>query len=606
MCSRRESAFQGTKGDKPVGIRLAPLPRMRLTTLLVCLATCFGACADDPTPNPAGATTGPGPGGDGGATRDDAGTDGRRNDSGDAGGPGGDARTGGGDLDSGPGNFGPWKAPIGVPAPSFGLDESAPAMPNPWNAVVSGWYYVCPSCAGATDNSNPNGYPAKARQTIPSPLGAGSTVIVSGQVDTDESFTGNGSASAPIFIRGVDYPSRPKLTGAQTVSGSYVILENIHWGPANAADGDFGVSVYEGNHHIAIRDCELSGNLNRSGGIGLGSWDYGGSQSLSNVVVNNCSVHDIGDVAASNDQDAHCITVNGSVDHLWVTYNTLARCSGDGMQVEAQQGRRDKIHHVYFAKNTSHHHRQTGAWIKHATDVIFSQNVMHDFSPNSGGSGAGTGFQYGPEQVWLLFNETYNAPAGIAMVSNDPPGDGLYQYAIGNVIHDIHGPANANPYDQGAIIVRGGTHVSLVNNTIDRFDSGINVLPGMDNVSIVNNIVSNRAVSGSDDNDLYVEGSTVVLGANLFFNSSGYRFNLNGSTSTSPPGQCQGCTTGDPLFLNSSAADYRLQAGSAAINAGASSDVYAAFQTRYGISIAVDADGKSRPAGAWDVGAYQH
>jgi len=29
----------------------------------------------------------------------------------------------------------PWIPPIGIPAPSFGMNDSPPALPNPWTAV---------------------------------------------------------------------------------------------------------------------------------------------------------------------------------------------------------------------------------------------------------------------------------------------------------------------------------------------------------------------------------------------------------------------------------------------------------------------------------------
>jgi len=503
-----------------------------------------------------------------------------------------------------------WQAPIGVPTPTFGINQTAPAQPSPWTSTVSGWYYVCPSCAGATNTSNTNGYPTKPRTSIPSTLAAGSVVILAGStISGNQSFTANGTAASPIFVRGVDYASRPKLTAGQLVTGSYVILENIHWGAANASSTDFGVGAQEGSDHIVFRNCETSGNLNRAGGIGLGSWGYSGTQSLSHVVVNNCHLHDIGDVNSSLDQDAHCIVVNGSVDNLWVTYNTIERCSGDAIQIEAQAGRRPKIHHVYYGKNHSSFNRQSGGGIKHATDIIFSQNRLHDFEANSGGPGPCIAFQYGPEQVWLLYNELYNCAIGIAMLGNNGPGDGLFQYAIGNRIYDIQADPSYNTYNQGGFVIYGGTNVTLVNNTIDNATSGINIMPGVSSVTLVNNIVSNRTLSGQHHHDIYWEtlASLGTVSNNLFYNAGGTRFVWDGVSRTTVPSQCQDCGVGNPMYVDLANADYHLQASSPAVNTGTVSSVYATFQARYGLSIAVDADGNARPAGAaWDIGAFEH
>ena len=52
--------------------------------------------------------------------------------------------------------------------------------------------------------------------------------------------------------------------------------------------------------------------------------------------------------------------------------------------------------------------------------------------------------------------------------------------------------------------------------------------------------------------------------------------------------------------------DFRPQPGSPAVDAGIPSAAYEAFQSRYGLSLAVDHAGRPRPAGAaWDIGAFE-
>jgi len=58
--------------------------------------------------------------------------------------------------------------PLGIPAPSFGLDEVAPAAPAAWPGnEAAGYYYIDRTHPNATDSSNQYGYPDKPRATIP-------------------------------------------------------------------------------------------------------------------------------------------------------------------------------------------------------------------------------------------------------------------------------------------------------------------------------------------------------------------------------------------------------------------------------------------------------
>lgn len=494
-----------------------------------------------------------------------------------------------------------WTAPIGIPVPPFGVNEIAPAAPSPWDATRTTnagyqFYYVCPSCAGATDSSNPYGYPAKPRATIPGTIAAGSVVELQGQIDSNVSFTANGTATQPVFVRGATYATRAKLTASQLISGRYAIVENIWWGPANSSDNDFGVGAREGSDHIAIRNCEVSGNTNRTGGVGLGTWSYSGSQTLSYVVIDNCTIHDIGDVNSAVDQDAHGITVNGSVNNLWVTNNQISYTSGDAMQLEAQSGRRAMIHHVYYGKNHAHHNKQTGGWVKHATDVIFSQNTIHDHRAGNSSFGQCTGFQYGPEYVWFLYNHIYSCDVGIGIAGNDPPGDGQYAFAIGNVIHNIHSSRPTDVYNAGAVMARGGTNLYFVNNSIYDVDAGFNHPPGWSTIQLYNNIVANR--TNSSTYDIYSEGDSSGLTIrNNMFPSNPRFFGASAG---------QNSVTGNPSFVDPVANNFALQAGSAAIDSGVQHSAYTTFFNRYGIDISRDFTGSARPLGVnWDMGAHE-
>ena len=57
----------------------------------------------------------------------------------------------------GPAAAAPWSPPLGIPAPSFGITQVAPAAPSPWTTATAGFYYVDEAAAGATDTTTPTG-----------------------------------------------------------------------------------------------------------------------------------------------------------------------------------------------------------------------------------------------------------------------------------------------------------------------------------------------------------------------------------------------------------------------------------------------------------------
>jgi hypothetical protein len=515
-----------------------------------------------------------------------------------------------------------WTPPIGIPAPTFGINEVAPAVPNPWTSEVPGFYYVNYQTGS---NSRTYGTPAAPRKTIPSGIEripAGSVVEVHGTYDfyhgSPYIIFAEGTASKPVFIRGVNVATRPLARQGWQIKGSYVIIENIEFGPLDATDPG-KVSFIAPVSHAAIRHCDIHGN-SRGGGMSVASFD---TAVVDNVVIWNNTIHDNGDVRASFDQDIHGIAVSANVHHLWVVDNELARNSGDGIQINAGTSQAT-THHIYVGRNVSHGNKQSGAWTKQAVDVIFSQNVFYNHRPSNSSAGAGAGYQYGPERVWFLFNHIYDCDYGFYLASTSQLGSGQVAYFVGNLIHNIHHsvsrvdgtPAGAyNPnsaWSSAGIMSAGGQKSYVVNNTIFDVDSAINIPAGATSFYIVNNILGKVTQPGG--NHIFIEFSSAA-------NISTMRHNLvEGSVRirwASPvydllgfqrafPGQGLNSVNADPLFRHPPSTDFRLQAVSPAVDAGVVDAVYSTFFTLYGIDIAKDIVGATRPRGArYDLGAYE-
>ncbi|HEY7173093.1 MAG TPA: hypothetical protein VH417_19715 [Vicinamibacterales bacterium] len=505
-----------------------------------------------------------------------------------------------------------WAPPLGIPSPSFGIKESAPASPSPWVIGTPGFYYVDANSPAASDTANPFGTPAHPRSTIPSPVPAGSVVELHGVYDA--AFTSpnilvvQGRPDRPVFVRGVDSSSRPQIHAGWQVTGSYAIFENLDFGPADDSTTGFLVFLAPSDH-LALRSSEVHGNRS-GGGLGIESWEDGAS--ISDVVISRNIVHDNGDVHADYDQDVHGIHVGVRASSIWILDNEMANNSGDGIQINAGSAAdQSTTHHVYVGRNVAHHNKQTGFWVKQATDVIFSENECFEHRPSNSSLGQCMGAQYATERVWFLFNQIHDSDFGIGVSSDSDLGSGTESYFIGNIIYRIHHSADAdyNPdtgWSNAAIMLAGGVRRYIVNNTIDDVDAGINSPSSAGSLEIADNIIGRVAAPG---NHLFIEigslASSTTAHHNLF--SEQPRFRLGDAVSTPDAGQLANMASiaADPRFADPDAGNFTIPNGSPAVNAGELNPVYDAFQRRYGISIAVDILGRRRAGSArTDIGAY--
>jgi hypothetical protein len=299
--------------------------------------------------------------------------------------------------------------------------------------------------------------------------------------------------------------------------------------------------------------------------------------------------------------------------------NELARCSGDGVQINSGAGPDNKgtSHHIFVGRNVTHHHKQSGLWTKTASDVIFSQNVAYGLAPSDSSGGAAAGYQYGPERVWFLFNRFSDCWSGINGVSPYGPGyigAGQDIFIIGNLFANIHDRSGAydpnSPYANAAILTWDGRTRWIVNNTFYDVDAGIHS-PDSGAHRLANNIMdgvtaghqvllSSSAGSAAStlSHELYAGPFAIRWGDRAYASFDQFR---------AATGQGAGALHGDPLFVDRGEGDFHLQSGSPAIDHGQAHAVYDLFQGLYGLSIALDADRQPRPSGAaWDMGLFEY
>ncbi|MCP4537147.1 MAG: right-handed parallel beta-helix repeat-containing protein [Chloroflexi bacterium] len=260
-------------------------------------------------------------------------------------------------------------------------------------------------------------------------------------------------------------------------------------------------------------------------------------------------------------------------------------------------------HHVYIGRNHFHHNGENAIDLKIMADVVYSQNVMHDFEPSVSSGGYAVTVHYDPPNNWVMFNTIYNASHGIAV-------HGVVDfYAIGNEIFDISG--------RGIVFWANG-EVHIVGNTISNVDDGIYTwIPSTEPHPIINNIVHNI---NDPTNGWHIRYSQESLADasdmhhNLVYQDNGpIRINWHGEYNSildfqNGTGKCQGCVEADPLFVDHANDDYRLQAGSLAKDAGtAEISYYQLYEDRFGVGIRSDLVDTPRPQGdGWDIGAYEY
>jgi len=518
---------------------------------------------------------------------------------------------------------GVWTPPIGIPMPPFGITQTHHLFADlsydygygcePYRDAGNGPYthYVDNTHPEATDYENPFGTPRRPRSSIPYYLLPGSVVeLHGGPYEGYFEIRVRGTASRPIFIRGTN-AATPVLFKTKLLvlaPSQYVILENL------AVDRDYqssGVNI-EGVSYIAIRHCEVK---DVQGGI----LAYGGpNASINNIVIYDNHVHDLGDLSVIEDIDDNGIQIGGGSSDVWVVDNIVHHTVGSGIVLNPGfEFGNEAIQHVYVGRNTVYQSRQSGCWTKQSADAIFSQNTVYSIIGTSFAISTGLGFQYGPERTWFIFNHVYDCEYGIGSGSNNVPQPGQEQFFIGNVIHDIHHRSPTynpnNPWSSAAMMLVGGEHRIIADNTIYNCDAGING-PGPGSYLLANNVIDNIVESGG--NHVFIENENNDVAWDLYnsclhddampvrVRQRNQVYDLERLANELNKGA--GCISVAPGFVSPQAHDFHLTAQSPTVDSGMTTNAYLRFQQLYGLSINVDFDGVSRPQAAGpDMGAFE-
>jgi len=546
-----------------------------------------------------------------------------------------------------------WIAPIGIPEPEFGIyetyrmyDDDSPTGPrNPdltYTRNSEGGYFTnyidnsgaCSNSINPWDNANP-GTVDNPRCEIPRNLPEGSVVEVHGGPYTEQNysdgsiaFSGNGTESRPIFIRGGgnDKPRFGKKANAFYDGASYMIVENLNFNsfqflapyPLTAGDQDL--------HHIVLRNSVVEDG----GGVAVNSWT---TNNVHDIVIYNNVIQNNGDYLALNDTspgaDVPGITIARS-KRVWAIDNYCYRNSNACVFLNVGSGMQNDntiIQFVYAGRNKGVQNREANFWSKEASFVVFSENEASGSievrNADNRGNG-GMGFQYGPDNVWFLFNEVYDETVGIVVQGDSKTSVGQRNYFIGNTIYDIHhGPEldyfADSSWAGAGIRMQGGVNRYIIGNTIYDADAGINGY-GV----IYNNIVSNINEANDRGNHSFFESDSFYVRNNLFYQEGtearfrhyNTRYNLRDFDSNFS--SVKNNYELNPLFAGEQNHNFELESDSPAINRGldfineptngliALRDTYSdPDEIAFYDFIINDLEERVLNDGTWDIGANQ-
>jgi hypothetical protein len=431
---------------------------------------------------------------------------------------------------------------------------------------------------------------------------------------------------------------------------------------------DFG-DVLEDTHHILVRNVTVENRRAVSGARGS-VFSIGGNKGATNsyIVFDNVRIDGVGATDGVPDfdwtlynPDTHGISWAGTsnLHFVWITNCYFSGIAGNGVQANISSGNGTTATAAFhwIAGCVAEGNQQAGFWSKKGNDTIFSSNTSRAITGSyAGGNNNGMGCQYGPDWFWVINNKIYNAAQGSKRSASDSPAPTTdsaspKHFWIGNVIYDIRSSGTTSLYKKGGGVElwKGYSFSFILCNTFHSVEAGIR---SVGNVTGDLWAAGNLVHTVNDPSDTLNPGRFIdidqyaVANKGHLHHNLGYQPNATGAeqfwdfpkkntvAALNTRARAGNNLEGDPLFLNPSVnpivADFRLNAGSPAIDrwdgkvttdglvydAGAYSlpfdvggvmDVFQAYEDRYGLSIAIDINGVTRPQGvSWDIGAFEY
>lgn len=446
----------------------------------------------------------------------------------------------------------------GLPSPPAVLHTTAPGTVD---------CYVNKFAVGATDTANPCGTEGTPRLTIPSGTLAAGTVIAvyggNGFYDADITITASGTEENPVFIRGVNTGNGfPLFVGDRIgdnfeLAGTYLILMDAY---IYGARLDFAT----GSAAVAARNVEVFGNLTTA------CVTFFGTSGL----FTGGRAHSCGDYTSESENDFHGIFVAQGALLTWILDSQIHHNGGDAIQVGNTSCVGETARYTFIGGNLLFEDRENAVDVKCVRDTVIASNVIYgyDTSPGAEPSSFGEAIVAHDEasNVWVVNNFIFSSDFGV--VSTESTGF----FVFGNIlVGEDSDTGDSDPFHSSGILVYNSSGIGIYYNTMYNWNSSLSTPSGN---AGSNELIGNIAHTTTYD---YRLGTTTFSGGS----------NLGAAT--------------NPLFVAPLSLNYRLQAGSPALDAGTTAPSILAFYTGlYGSSITADIYGVTR-SGTYSIGASE-
>lgn len=355
--------------------------------------------------------------------------------------------------------FAQWTPPVGIPAPSFGLNEIQPAI-------------------------------TKTVSALPATLVAGDVVQLTG-TSTGGTVTASCTQAKPCWLIGTG----ASLHGYTVLAGQYLIAVNLH------VSGAYHSLELAGSH-LACRGCVSTGDPSEGNTAGL-------VISGTNDIFWHWLSENHGTLTPGTDTDAHGASVVRGAKQAYFVDGESRFNAGDGLNCNSypyDASGFTAIDGVYFARNYLHDNKQTGQWCKQSRNVVVSQNeIANSKSVDAFSYGQCAGYQYSTDLIWFLYNNIHDCAVGIGVSSDDvDPAPATHAFFLANRLANITVPdpnvcGTGGPWPCAVIrLTNAGTDYVLDNVVVTSTEDALHATAGKLDTNIAGVIVSeDTAVPGT-------------------------------------------------------------------------------------------------------------
>jgi len=486
--------------------------------------------------------------------------------------------------------------------------------------------------ARAGESSTRHGTPETPRMSIPpsgSLVEAGAAMFIAGGVNTPYSLRTNqswhrwilaGTSTNPVYIIGINNGANKPIiehNGTQLrLEMEYAIIEGVHFkGRLNQRNQLSSPAYMNGN--IVMRHNIIDGMNLGTTGSGV-SMNYGNTKVFFDVHIKDAGFTEP-DLAEEN--DVHGIQISNVTDY-WLIDNLIHDSAGDSIQINGENA-----HNIYIGRNKLHSDNENAMDFKRRSNLLFMENDVWDYRAISYGSSGSDGAAVIINQDTTVQTPTYSTIARnrIWDANTAVRHQGEYIWTTDNMFWNIHGNVNSSGGSYTIDVGNNGEanyHDRITNNTFHKIDGGIYLWAG-NNGGVKEHIYTGnifgefnaastekmhyRISSNHDDWTILDYNLYMTPMANMWATSNpDNAIDMDIMRATTSNGD-NSLNNTDPLFVNASMFDLRLQSTSSAIGANIEQPSYSEFASQYpGKDIQYDLDLNSRPAnGSWDIGAYE-